>query len=283
MWIKRRRSNGFKCILQNTKQISKLSIIAIMMVMTGILGGSCSLDQSEIFIFAAAGAKTPLDEACQRFEELYHAQVTVNYGGGGEVLSQMMLTRMGDIYIAPEQEFMETAVEELVVEPDTIKNVAYMIPVIAVQKGNPLNIIFLADLTRPGIKLAISRIETTLLGQYAIDIFSKAGLTEDIEKNIATQAARPDSLLTMLMMGQIDAGIIWHFYRVQAAEYIEIIFLPFEQLTGIGEMQAAISTYSNHKNLAQQFIDFLVSDTGNNIFENAGYITNAEEVKEYWQ
>jgi len=283
MWLSRKSCRGFRIFLQVIKTISKLSILAIMMLMIGIPGISCSPEQSEVLIFAAAGAKTPLDEACQRFEEQHNVKVTINYGGGGEVLSQMMLTRIGDIYIAPEQEFMETAVEKLVVEPDTIKNIAYMIPVIAVQKGNPLNIISLADLTRPGINLAISRIETTLLGQYAIDIFSKAGLTEDIEKNIVTQAARPDSLLTMLMMGQIDAGIIWHFYQVQAAEYIEIIFLPFEQLTGIGEMQAAISTYSNHKNLAQQFIDFLVSDTGNTIFENAGYITNAEEVKEYWQ
>jgi len=253
------------------------------MVMTMLFGSFCSSEQSGLVIFAAAGAKTPLDEVCQRFEEQYHTKVAINYGGGGEVLSQMILSRSGDVYVAPEQGFMETAAEKQSIEPETIVNVAYMIPVIAVQKGNPKRITSLADLARPGIKLAITRTETTLLGQYALDIFSKAGLAEDIEKNIVTQAARPDSLLTMLMMGQVDAGIIWHFYQVQASEYIEVIYLLADQLTGIGEMQAAVSTYSNHKVLAQQFIDFMTSDYGKAIFEGAGYIVNTEEVNHYWQ
>ena len=253
------------------------------MVMAMLFGSFCSSEQSGLVIFAAAGAKTPLDEVCQRFEEQYHTRVAINYGGGGEVLSQMILSRSGDVYVAPEQGFMETAAEKQSIEPETIVNVAYMIPVIAVQKGNPKYINSLADLARPGINLAITRTETTLLGQYALDIFGKAGLTEDIEKNIVTQAVRPDILLTMLMMGQVDAGIIWHFYQVQAAEYIEVIFLSADQLTGIGEMQAAISTYNNDRILAQQFIDFLVSESSKSIFEDAGYIVNAEEVKQYWQ
>ena len=269
--------------MQTTKQILTLSSLIIIMVMTMLFGSSCSSTQSELLIFAAAGAKAPLDEVCQRFEEEYHTQVAINYGGGGEVLSQMVLSRSGDVYIAPEQGFMETAVEKQAIDPETIIGVAYMVPVIAVQKGNPQHITSLADLAMPGINLAITRTETTLLGQYAIDIFNKAGLAEDIEKNIVTQAARPDNLLTMLIMGQVDAGIIWHFYQVEAAEYIEAIFLPADQLTGIGEMQAAISTYNNDRILAQQFIDFLVSESSKSIFEDAGYIVNAEEVKQYWQ
>lgn len=269
--------------MHRVKYILTLSILIVFMIMTGIFGNSCSSMQSGLVIFAAAGAKIPIDEICQRFEEQYHTQVSVNYGGGGEVLSQMMLSRSGDVYIAPEQIFMETAAEQQAIDPKTIKDVAYMIPVIAVQKGNPQHINSLADLARPGIDLAITRTETTLLGQYALDIFSKAGLTEDIERNIVTQAARPDNLLTMLIMGQVDAGIIWHFYQVQAAEYIEIVYLSASQLTGIGEMQAAISTYSNHKTLAQQFIDFMTSDYGKAIFEDAGYIVDAEEVEQYWQ
>jgi len=269
--------------LRITKRILTLYSLVIIMVMTEIIGSSCSSTQSGLIIFAAAGAKAPLDEICQRFEQQHDTRVAINYGGGGEVLSQMELSRSGDIYIAPEQSFMETAVDKQTIDPDTIKDIAYMIPVIAVQKGNPQNITSLADLARPGINLAITRIETTLLGQYALDIFDKAAITEDIEKNIVTQAARPDILLTMLMMGQVDAGIIWHFYRVQADQYIEAIFLSADQLTGIGEMQAAISTYSSNKEKAQQFMDFLVSESCKFIFEDAGYIVDAEEVQQYWQ
>ena len=157
-----------------------------------------------------------------------------------------------------------------------------MIPAIAIQKDNPKNIITLADLTKPGIRVAITRPETTLLGKYAPEIFHKAGLAEAIEKNMITQAARPDSLLTMLVMDQVDAGIIWHFYQVLAHEQIEVIFLSPEQLTGIGEMQIAVSAYSNYGKSAQQFIDFATSEKGRAVFKKFGYIVDAGEVKKYW-
>jgi molybdate transport system substrate-binding protein len=246
------------------------------------LGTSCSTSPSTLSVFAAAGAKPALDEICQRFGEKYRTKVEISYGGGGEVLNQMVLSRSGDVYVAPEQRFMETAKEKQAIDSETIKSVAYMIPVIAVPKGNPKNIQTLADLARPGVRVAITRPETTLLGKYAPEIFQKAGLTEAIDQNIVTQAARPDNLLTMLVMGQVDAGILWHFYQVQAPDQIENIYLLPEQLTGIGEMQAAVSAYCRDKGSAQRFIDFITSAEGQAVFRKLGYLIDAEEVSKYW-
>ncbi len=262
-------------------EIQSISVFLLILVLT--LSNACSPTESKLSVSAAAGAKPAVDEICQKFEGQYGNEVEISYGGGGEVLSQMILSRSGDIYIAPEQRFMETAEEKQAIDPETIKSAAYMMPVIAVQKGNPKQIATLADLAKPGIRVAITRPETTLLGKYAFEIFRKAGLAEAIEKNIVTEAARPDSLLTMLVMGHVDAGIIWHFYQIMAHEEIEVIFLPPEQLTGIGEMQIAASVYSNNRKLAQQFIDFATSPEGKTIFEKHGYIVDAQEVKRYWR
>ncbi|HUV75456.1 MAG TPA: molybdate ABC transporter substrate-binding protein [Dehalococcoidales bacterium] len=266
---------------------NRQSVLVLMLLVIVILimipGSSCSPAPSNLTIFAAAGAKPAIDEICQKFQEKYGTTVEASYGGGGEVLSQMTLSRSGDVYVAPEQRFMEMAAEKQAIDPETVKTVAYMIPVIAVKKGNPRNIRTLADLARPGIKVAVTRQETTLLGKYAPEIFARAGLTEEIGQNIITEAARPDNLLTMLIMGQVDAGIIWHFYQVQAPDQIENIYLLPEQLTGIGEMQAAMSAYSQDKKSAQKFIDFITSAEGKAIFKQVGYLVDAEEVKEYWQ
>ena len=268
-------------LAKGIERIQSVSIFLLVMALT--LSSACSPAESELSVFAAAGAKPAVDEVCQKFEEQYGIRVATSYGGGGEVLSQMILSRSGDVYIAPEQRFMETARDKQAIDPETVKSVAYMIPVIAVQKGNPKNIMTLADLARPGIRVAITRAETTLLGKYAPEIFRKAGLAEAIEKNTVTEAARPDSLLTMLVMGQVDAGIIWHFYQTLAADKIEVVFLSPEQLTGIGEMQVAVSVYSGDRKLAQQFIDFVTSAEGKAIFEKHGYIVDAREVKKYWR
>lgn len=260
------------------------ALVPLFLVIPAMISlySSCSSAESRLSVFAAAGAKPAVDKVCLEFERQYGNVIEVSYGGGGEMLANMIMSESGDIYIAPEQGFMEAAREKKAILPETIKSVAYMIPVIAVQKGNPEHIVTLADLARPGIRVAITRPETTLLGKYAPEIFSKAGLAEAIEKNIVTQAVRPDSLLTMLIMKQVDAGITWHFYQVQAPDEIEIIYLSPQQLTGIGEMQAAVSSYTGNKKAAQQFVDFMISTDSKAIFRSLGYIVDPEEVKGYW-
>jgi len=253
------------------------------MLLTLPLGCSCSQTASELSIFAAAGAKATIDEVFQEFEEQCGIRVGVTYGGGGEVLSQIILSKSGDIYIAPEQRFMEKAVAEGAVDAQTVSSIAYMIPVIGLQKGNPKHINTLADLAKPGIRVAITRPETTLLGKYAPKIFQKAGLTDAIGQNIVTHATNPDALLTMLVLDQIDAGIIWHFYATLASNEIEAIFLPVEQLTGIAEMQIAVSVYSQNPETAQMFVDFIASAEGNAVFKEHGYIVDEEEVNKYWR
>ncbi len=234
-------------------------------------------------IFAAAGAKPAIDEVCQTFEERYGTKIEISYGGGGEMLSRMMLSRAGDIYIAPEQRFMESAAEKRAIYSDTVKSIAYMIPVIAVRKGNPMQILTLADLAEPGVRVAITRPETSLLGKYAPEIFQKAGLSEAIEKNIVTHASDPNNLLTMLTMGSIDAGITWHFYQSLASDTIDVVFLAPEQLTGVGEMQVAVSAYSTDIGSAEKFVNFASSAEGKEIFKKHGYIVDPEEVKKYWR
>jgi molybdate transport system substrate-binding protein len=258
------------------------TIFLVAVIGCGSVSPLSSPSLKEILVFAAAGTKPAIDEAAKLFEQKTGTKVTINYGGGGEVLSNMALAKTGDVYSAPEQRFMEAATEKGAVDPKTIRSVAYMIPVIAVAKGNPKGITNLTDLTRPGIRVAITRPETTLLGKYAPEIFRKAGLAEAIEKNIVTQAARPDSLLTMLIMGQVDAGIIWHYFGTTASNDVDIIWIPKEYVTGIGEIQAAVSTYSQEAKTAQKFIDLLVSSEGKEIFKKNGYIIDSEEANKYW-
>lgn len=265
----------------NRTKISILMLLAVVILST-VTGTSCSTGTTALSVFAAAGAKPPLDEICRKYGEQYQTTVEMNYGGGGEVLNQMVLSRSGDIYITPEQRFMEMAIEKQAIEPETIRSVAFMVPVIAVPKGNPGNITCLVDLAKPGVRVAVTRPETTLLGRYAPEIFEKAGLSDEIGENIVTEAARPDNLLTMLVLQEIDAGIIWHFYGVQASGDIEIIFLEPEQLTGTGEMQIAVSSFSDDKKAAQQLIDFITSTESKDEFRKYGYFVEAEEVRPYW-
>jgi molybdate transport system substrate-binding protein len=260
--------------------------LTITVTMTCLLavvaaGLSCSGTSGTLSVFAAAGAKPAFDKIAAAYAAA-GSSVDISYGGGGEVLTQMMLSKSGDIYVAPEQGFMEKAVAGGVVDPATVRTVAWMVPVIAVAEGNPLGIATLDDLVAPGVRVGITREETTLLGRYAPEIFEKAGLTAAIRPNIVTEAARPDSLVTALAMGQLDAAIIWDFYGTRFPDDIDIVPLAPDRLTGIGELQVAVATWCRDTAAAERFIQLLVSPEGKGLLREAGYLTDENEARR-WQ
>jgi molybdate transport system substrate-binding protein len=237
----------------------------------------------ELLVFAAAGTKPAIDEAAKSFEQKYGTKITVNYGGGGEVLSSMVLAKKGDIYIAPEQRFMNSALKQGAIDANTtISSLAYMIPVIGVKKGNPQNIQNLADLTKPGLKVVMGNPDTTALGEIVPQMLQKASLYDAVKPNIVTNAPQVTAIITMLKMNQVDAGFIWHYFGVTSASDVEVIWIPREYVTGIGEIQTAVSTYSQETVTAQKFVELLVSSEGKEIFKKNGYIIDREEAGKYW-
>lgn len=239
---------------------------------------------SELLVFAAAGTKAPVDAAAAAFQQKYGTKITINYGGGGEVLSNMVMAKKGDIFIAPEQRFMNSAKKQGAVANATNPGIlAYMIPVIGVQKGNPLNIQSLADLGKSGVKIAIGTANTTLLGEIVPDMLKKANLYDSVFPNIVTTVPQCGTIITYLKTKKVDAGIIWHYFNVTNPSDVDIIWIPAKYVTGIGEIQAAVTTYSTESWTAQQFINFLASADGQAIFKQNGYIIDKNEADKYWE
>lgn len=271
-----------------------LLILTCTVLLAGVIGCSNAVPETsvspesstyaeEIFVFAAAGTKPAIDEAAKLFEQKYGTRVTINYGGGGEVLSAMVLAKTGDIYIAPEQKFINSAKKQGAVDANSIvKSVAYMIPVIGVKKGNPKNIQSLADLAKAGIEVVMCNPETTVLGELVPQMLQKAGLYDAVKQNIVTNVPQVAAIITMLKMSQVDAGVIWHYFGTTASNDVDIIWIPKEYVTGIGEIQAVVSTYSQEAKTAQKFIDLLVSLEGKEIFKKNGYIVDRDEANKYW-
>ncbi len=238
---------------------------------------------SELLVFAAAGTKSPVDAAAAAFQKKYGTKITINYGGAGEVLSNMVMAKKGDIFIAPEQRYMSSAKKMGAVDNSSSPNVlAYMIPVIGVQKGNPLNIQSLADLGKSGVKIAIGTANTTLLGQIVPDMLKKAGVYDSVNPNIVTTVPMCSNIITYLKTKQVDAGIIWNYFSVTNPSDVDIVWIPAQYVTAIGEIQAAVTTYSQESWTAQQFINFLASADGQAIFKQNGYIVDKSEADKYW-
>jgi molybdate transport system substrate-binding protein len=284
--------------MTSQKRTSLLLSVVLALLLLGNVTAGCSQPQQptsisnsstspvyaeEILVFAAAGTKPAVDAAAQSFEQKYGTKVVINYGGGGEVLSSMVISKKGDIFIAPEQKFMDSAKKQGAIDNKaSVSSLAYMIPVIGVKKGNPKNILSLADLAKPDTRVVTGNPETTALGILAPEILQKAGLYETVKPNIVTNAPQVTAIITMLKMNQVDAGFIWHYFSTTSANDIETISIPRDYVTGIGEIQVAVSSYSQEAKTANQFVAFMTSAEGNDIFRKNGYITDRQEAAKFW-
>jgi molybdate transport system substrate-binding protein len=125
----------------------------------------------EIQVFAGSASKPPLDEAAQLFQKQTGIKVYLTYGGSGAVLSQMKLSRTGDLYIPGSPDYLKKAERDNVIDPSSSKIVAYLVPAIGVQRGNPKNIQSLGDLVKPGIKVGIANPDS-VVSDYTLLKFS---------------------------------------------------------------------------------------------------------------
>jgi molybdate transport system substrate-binding protein len=237
-----------------------------------------------LLIFAGAASKPATEEAVRIFQEKFGITVDVIFGGSGFVLSQMKLSRKGDLYFPGSSDFMECAKREGLVFPDSEKIVVYLIPAINVQKGNSKRIHTLRDLTEEGIRLAIANPETVCVGTYAVEIFEK-NLTFDekanVRKNIVNYTESCEKTANAISLKAADAVLGWRVFHFWDPNRIETIYLRPEEIPRIGYIPIATSKFTQNQALAQKFIDFLLSPDGKSIFRKYHYLMDLQEARPF--
>jgi molybdate transport system substrate-binding protein len=235
--------------------------------------------KKEITVFAGSASKPPLDEAALLFEKQTGIKVYLTYGGSGTVLSQMKLSRTGDIYIPGSPDFLAKAEKEKLTEPDSTKIIAYLIPAINVQHGNPRNIQTLDDLAKPGISVGIGNPASVCVGLYAVEILESQRLKADIYKNIVTQAASCENTAALVALKSVDAVMGWSVFSSWNPENIDTIYLRPDQVPRLAYIPAAVSAFTKDKETAASFISFLISPTAQGIFQKWGYMVTESEAR----
>ena len=222
--------------------------------------------QESILVFAGAGLKGPLDEIGPVFTQKYGIGVQYNYGGAGTLVSQMNLTRKGDVFIPGSTTEFKTAKDQGLVNVSQL--VAYHVPVIAVQKGNPKNIKTIKDFAQPGLKIALGDANATAIGKAGAKMFKNFNITAAVEKNVVTRTPTINELTIIMNLGQADAALLT-LDQIDPAK-VDAITIPVSDnavlITPIGA-----TTYSQNTDAANKFVAYVASDEGKAFFAKHGF------------
>jgi molybdate transport system substrate-binding protein len=257
--------------------VSCLGVIIFLVVLTGKAGAT----GKRITAFCGSASKPALEEAAKVFEERTGIKVDLHFSGSGTMLSQLKMSRRGDLYVPGTPDYMLKAIEERVVDPETVKIIAYLVLAIDVQHGNPKKIHTLSDLAKQGIKVGIGNPEAVCVGLYAIELLERHGLLKKVQKNIVTHAPSCSATASLLVMKKVDAIIGWRVFSKWNPDKIEAVLLKPHEVPRLAYIPVAISYYSQDRESAQKFIDFLTSPEGQKIFAKWGYIATEKEARKF--
>ena len=223
---------------------------------------------TSLFVYSGAGLKKPMTAIGEAFTGKYGIGVEYTFAGSGTLITQMDLSRKGDAFIPGGTPDYRIAQEKgLVGEPGYV---AYHVPVIAVQKGNPQNITSVDDFARPGLKIALGGVNTTAIGRAGDKLFLKLGILDAVEKNVVLRAPTINEVVVAMNMGTADAALLT-LDQINP-ETMDTIDLPPENgLVLIVPVGA--TTFTEQPDAARQFVEFVTSDEGKAIFAKHGFPT----------
>lgn len=262
----------------------KFSIPLIILLIL-LLFSRLTLAGKRLTVFAGSASKPPTEEAIRLFEKKRGVKVYATFGGSGYVLSQMILSRMGDIYFPGSSDYMEKAKKEGYVYEDTERIIVYLVPAINVQRGNPENIKDLKDMLRPGLRIAIANPDGVCVGAYAVEIVEKSLTPTEkraFRKNLVNYTASCTRTATAISLRMVDAVMGWRVFEYWDPERIKTVPLRKEEIIRIGYIPIAVSRYTHNKKLAQEFINFMLSSSEvKDIFRKYHYFMTPEEAFEW--
>ena len=258
----------------------KIVVIIALILSFCLSAGNEAVAADPLMVFCGAAFKRPMEEITGLYQKKTGSKADVIYGGVGTLFSQILLSKQGDVFVVPSPDIMARAQAKGVIKSGSVKDIAYVVPCINTQKGNPKNIRGLRDLARPGIRIGLANPEIVYIGAIAVEIIEK-NLSADEKKafrgNVVTYVEDFNKLATLVVLKQVDAVIGMHFLEGWYPDKTTTVKFGPGEVQRIGSAQAAVITYSSKKDEADRFITFLASGDAQAIFRKYHYFGTARE------
>lgn len=237
-------------------------------------------DNRTLTVFAAASLTDAFEEIATSFEgENPGVELLLNFGGSSALATQLAEGAPADIFASANNRQMQVAQEagRIADSPRTfVKNRLVLI----VPADNPANLQSLRDLANPGIKLIVAAPEVpvreytdTMLQKLADDPGYGETYRTAVIANIVSEEDNVRQVSAKVALGEADAGII--YLSDVTPDISELVFaLPIpDKLNTIATYPIATTEDSVNPQLAQAFVDFVLSDAGQDTLVKWGFIS----------
>ena len=230
----------------------------------------------ELMVFCAAGMRVPAEQIAKDYQAEFGVTIRYQYGGSNSLLSQLEVSKLGDLYLAADESYINIAQEKKLVAE--IFPLARMHAVIAVPFGNPAKVQTVDDLLRQDLRVALANPDQAAMGKITRECMIQVGKWEKLEKRVREDGVfKPtvNDVANDIVLGSVDAGVVWDAVAQQTdhrnPSKIEIVRVP-EFTTGSVKISVGVLTSTKSPRAALHFARYLAAqDRGLPVFEKQGY------------
>jgi len=226
-------------------------------------------------VFAAASLTDAFTELGTNFQTANPGvTVTFNFAGSQTLRTQIEEGAPVDVFASANTKEMDTLVSSNFIAGDAPQIFLTNKLVIILPSDNPAAIAKLKDLANPGLKLVLAA-EEVPVGKYsrqALDLMNGsfgADFKDKVLANVVSNEDNVKQVVAKVQLGEADAGIVYTSDAVAAPE-LKSIEIPAE-LNTIAKYPIAPLVSSEHSELAQAFIQYVLSSEGQAILAKWGF------------
>ena len=233
-------------------------------------------------VFAAASLTESFGEMAKQFEAAHPGvDVVLNLAGSQQLRAQLEQGAQADVFASANTKEMNAAVGSSVIVSGTQKTFARNRLVVIYPKDNPGKIAALADLAKPGLKLVVAD-KAVPVGQYTLDMLDKmrrdpaysADFAGKVQANVVSRENDVKAVVAKVRLGEADAGVVYSTdVTAAAAQDVTPLAIP-DQFNQIATYPIAPLARAPQPDLAQQFVDLVLSDAGQELLAGFGFIVD---------
>src|SRR3954463_4464979 len=240
----------------------------IVLVLAGQFAASAKA--ADLVVSAAASLTNAFTEIGKQFEQLHPGTtIILNFGGSGQLLQQIAKGAPVDVFASADQETMDQAQSQGLIDAETRHNFVSNALVIVVPKQSRLELSSLRQLMSAEIRhIAIGNPDSVPVGRYSKSVLVASGQWDTLApKLINTQNVRQS--LDYVSRGEVEAAFV---YRTDAAILPDRVRVALEVPTATPILYpiATIKGASNNAQ-ARKFVQFMHSDSARKILQNYGF------------
>lgn len=254
-------------LARRTALKATLLALAVLLTSPSCATSNSENHQSELIIAAASNLTNVSSELSQRFEEKTGVTIIFTFGATADLAKQIENGAPFDVFVAADTVNVERLQKQGLLS-DGPRVYARGRLVIWTPSGSRLQLQSLTDVTKPEFeRVAIAKPDVAPYGDAALQSLRALGLWDQIAPKVV-YGQNVAQVKQFVATGNAEAGFIpLSLLKPGEGAYLEVdqnLHQPIQQAAGVVKGSAK-------QDNAQQFVEFLLGEEGQRIFETGGY------------